>query len=210
MYAGALYSVERGRDLVERIATLSQDLVPEVEVDRARNMLADLEQQAVSARQQWRVAQRRPHAGAPARPPRRGRAAGARPPPDHPDRPRPVARRPDAGRPDQPPRARLAPGAGPGGGGAAIRREKARPLLPSVLLNGFQTPYEMLQAGIFGLGPNSSLNQWTGRDDVSIQLLWQLESLGIGNLARIKEQRGHASRGPSSSSSRPRTWWRRT
>ena len=56
MYAGALYSVERGRDLVERIAELSRELVPKVEVDRARNMLADLEQQAVSARQEWRVA----------------------------------------------------------------------------------------------------------------------------------------------------------
>ena len=55
MYAGTLYTVERGRDLVERIATLSRDLVPAFEVDRARNMLADLEQQAVSARQQWRV-----------------------------------------------------------------------------------------------------------------------------------------------------------
>ena len=51
----------------------------------------------------------------------------------------------------------------------------------------------MLQAGIFGLGPNSSLNQWTGRDDFSIQPLWQLEAFGIGNLARIKEQRGQQS-----------------
>ena len=55
IYAGTLYSVERGADLVERIAALSRDLVPAFEVDRARNMLADLEQQAVSARQQWRV-----------------------------------------------------------------------------------------------------------------------------------------------------------
>ena len=37
----------------------------------------------------------------------------------------------------------------------------------------------LLQGGIFGLGPNSSLNQWDGRDDVSIQLIWQLENLGI-------------------------------
>ncbi len=117
MYAGTLYCVERGHELVERIATMSRDLVPQVEVDRARNMLADLEQRAVSARQQWRVQQRRPHAGPPARPPLRGRAAGARPSPDHPDRPRPPARRPDADRPDQPARARLAAGAGPGGGG---------------------------------------------------------------------------------------------
>ena len=76
-----------------------------------------------------------------------------------------------------------------------IRREKARPFLPNVLLNGFQTPYEMIQAGIFGIGPNSSLNQWRGRFDFSIQPLWQLEALGIGNLARIKEQRGIESHG---------------
>ena len=76
---------------------------------------------------------------------------------------------------------------------ARIRREKGRMLLPSILINGFQTPDELIQAGIFGLGPNSSLNQWTGRDDVSFQLLWQLEAFGIGNLARIKEQRGEQS-----------------
>ena len=71
-----------------------------------------------------------------------------------------------------------------------VRREKARPLIPEVAINGFQTPFEMLQAGIFGIGPNSSLNQWTGRDDVSLQPVWQLRNLGMGNLAQIKSQRG--------------------
>ena len=51
----------------------------------------------------------------------------------------------------------------------------------------------MIQAGIFGIGPNSSLNQWTGRVDLSYQALWQLDAFGIGNLARIKEQRGEQS-----------------
>ena len=69
-----------------------------------------------------------------------------------------------------------------------------RPLLPSVLINGFQTPYEEIQAGIFGIGPNKSLNQWTGRADLSYQAIWQLEAFGIGNVARIKEQRGEQSR----------------
>src|SRR5271166_232899 len=55
MYAGALYAVELGHDLVDRISRLSKDLVPRVEVDRARNMLADLEQQATAARESWRV-----------------------------------------------------------------------------------------------------------------------------------------------------------
>ena len=200
--------VERGHDLVERIAALSRDLVQAFEVDRARNMVADLEQQAVSARQQWRVAERQAHPGAPARPPRGGRAARARPPSDHPDRPGRDARRPDADRPDQPPRGRLAAGAGPGGGGGGPPREGA-PAHPRRRAQRLPDPRaSMLQAGIFGIGPNSSLNQWTGRDDFSFQPLWQLKNLGFGNLARIKEQRGSESLAIIDSS-RPRTGWRR-
>jgi hypothetical protein len=75
-----------------------------------------------------------------------------------------------------------------------IRREKARPLLPLVMLNGFQSAGMLIQGGVFGLGPNSSLNQFTGRSDVSLQLMWQLENFGFGNLARIKAGRGEESR----------------
>ena len=76
-----------------------------------------------------------------------------------------------------------------------VRREKARPLLPLVILSGFQVPgNQSFQGGIFGLGPNSSLNQFVGREDVSIQAVWQLEGFGVGNLARIKAQRGQESR----------------
>src|SRR4051794_36528051 len=59
IYAGALYTVERARDVAGRIAAISRDLTPQFEVDRARNMLADLAQQAVMARQQWRVSSAR-------------------------------------------------------------------------------------------------------------------------------------------------------
>jgi hypothetical protein len=38
------------------------------------------------------------------------------------------------------------------------------------------------------------MNQWQGRDDVSIQPVWQLQNLGIGNLALIKRQRALESR----------------
>ena len=77
------------------------------------------------------------------------------------------------------------------------------------MINGFQTPNEEIQAGIFGLGPNSSLNQWTGRVDLSYQALWQLEPSGSGT-SRGSRSSAASSRGPSSSSSRPRTGWRRT
>ena len=192
MYAGALYCVERGHDLVLRIATLSKELVPTVEVERPRTWSPTL-----SSKRPRRV--RSGASTAPTSPrssgstPRGGRPAGARSPSDHPDRPCPAARRPDPDRPHQSTRARRAPGTRPGGA-MRIRREKGRMLLPSILLNGFQTPYEEIQAGIFGIGPNSKLNQWDGRDDFSVQALWQLDAFGIGNLARIKEQRGEQSK----------------
>ena len=193
LYAGALYAVELGHDLVDRISRLSRDLVPRVEVDRARNMLADLEQQATSAREMWRV-----HSADLTQVLRLDPRAVVVPlEHDHLqitliDPARPLDDLIPVGLTNRPELASYQ--ALVQAVAARIRREKGRILLPSILLNGFQTPGEFLQAGIFGLGPNSSLNQWTGRDDVSLQFLWQLDALGIGNLARIKEQRGEQSR----------------
>jgi outer membrane protein TolC len=193
MYAGALYCVQRGRDLVDRIASLSGELVPIVEVDRARNMLADLEQQSVSARQAWRVSSARLTRVLRLDP----RAVVDPLEHDHlqitlidPARPLPelhvvaLTNRPELASYQALVQAAV----------ARIRRERGRIFLPTVLINGFQTPDEMIQAGIFGIGTNNKLNQWTGRDDVSLQLAWELDALGIGNLARIKEQRGEQSK----------------
>ena len=172
--------------------SLSKELVPRVEVDRARNLVADLEQQATSARQEWRVQSANLTQVLRLDP----RAVVVPLEHDHlqitlidPARPLddliPIAL---TNRPELASHQALVQAVG-----REIRREKGRMLLPSILINGFQTPNELIQAGIFGLGPNSSLNQWTGRDDVSLQPLWQLEAFGIGNLARIKEQRGEQS-----------------
>ena len=74
---------------------------------------------------------------------------------------------------------------------ARIQQEKYRPILPLVLLTGFQTPGGMrMEAGFFAIGRGSQLNQSSFRDDINAQLIWQLEGFGFGNLARIKEQRG--------------------
>ena len=193
MYAGALYTVARGHDLVERIAQLSKELVPRVEVERARNMLVDLEQRAVSARQEWRVQSAnltqvlRLDPRAVVVPLEHDHAQVTLIDPARPlDDLMPIAL---TNRPEIASRRALVEAAEVG-----IRREKARPLLPIVMLNGFQSAGMLIQGGIFGLGPNSSLNQWRGRDDVSIQLMWQLENFGMGNLARIKAQRGNESR----------------
>jgi len=163
--------------------------VPTVEVARARNLLADLEQRAVLARQEWRVQSanltqvlrldpravveplEHDHAQITLIDPARGF-----------DDLMPIAL---SNRPELAARRALAQAAE-----IDVRREKMRPALPLVLLNGFQSAGMLIQGGIFALGPNSSLNQWAGRDDVSIQLMWQLEGFGFGNLARIKERRG--------------------
>jgi outer membrane protein TolC len=189
MYSGALYTVEQGQKLVEKVVQLSKELVPLVEVERARNMLAELEQRAVSWRQEWRVQSANLTQVLRLDP----RAVVEPLEHDHTqitlidpgrclDDLMPIAL---TNRPELASRQALVQAAEVG-----IRAEKARPFLPNILINGFQTPYEMIQAGIFGLGPNNSLNQWRGRVDLSYQPLWQLDAFGIGNLARIKEQRG--------------------
>jgi outer membrane protein TolC len=194
MYAGSLYAVERGHDLIARIAELAGDLVSEDEVDRARNLVADLEQRATSQREAWRVASADLTQVLRLDP----RAVIVPMESDHLqvtlidpartlDEMMPLAL---LNRPELASNRALVQAAE-----ARLRREKMRPVLPNVMLNGFQSSGGMLiQAGVFGTGPNSSLNQWSGRSDVSVQLIWQLEGFGLGNLARIKRQRGEQSK----------------
>ncbi len=185
MYSGALYAVERGHDLVERILQMSKDLVPADEVDRARNMVADLEQQATSAREMWRL-----HSADLTQVLRLDPRTVVVPlEHDHlqitlidPNQSLPdLMRIAVNNRPEITSRRALVLAAE-----ANVNREKWRPVLPVFMLNGFQAAGMYLQFGMFGLGPNSSMNQWFGRDDVSLQLMWQFDALGIGNLARIK------------------------
>lgn len=192
-YAGTLYAVERGHDLVERIENLSRELVPRDEVDRARNMVADLQQQATQAREAWHVSSADLTQVLRLDP----RAVVVPLEHDHlqvtlidPAMPLPdLHRLAMANRPELASQRAEVQAAE-----IRVRREKNRLLLPTVMVNGFQSAGMYIQAGIFGLGPNSTLNNFVGRSDVSLQLMWQFEGLGIGNLARIKSQRGEESR----------------
>jgi len=193
IYAGALDVVDRGHKLVERITDLSRDLVPRVEVNRAKMIVADMEQRATSAREEWRVA------SANLTQVLRLDPSVVVNPLEHdhlqitliePDRPIDdliaigIANRPELA--SQKSMIQAAE--------VRIRREKSRPLLPIVLVTGFQSPAGMrMQGGYFGTGRGSNLNNWGPRNDVSLQLIWQLEGMGFGNLARIKEQRGNES-----------------
>jgi outer membrane protein TolC len=70
------------------------------------------------------------------------------------------------------------------------RQERVRPLLPSILCRGAATnPAGTLAAGTFGGGTNDEVGRFGSRGDFDIQVLWQLENLGFGNRARVRERR---------------------
>ncbi|HEV7226155.1 MAG TPA: TolC family protein [Pirellulales bacterium] len=191
-YAVTIDAVERGRQLVAQVAALSADLVPKVEIDRARNLLADLEQEAVTARQNWRIASaeltrvlrldpravveplEHDHLQITLIAPRRSL-----------DELIPIAltNRPELASHQALIRATL----------VSIRQEKLRALLPTLYMNGFQTPYELIEAGAGGIGKNGKINQWSARDDLSPELILTADGMGLRNLAQIKEARGMSS-----------------
>ncbi len=191
-YAGIVDTVERGRKLVERIGFLSQDLVPRVEVDRAKRMLADLEQQAATSRQMWRVS------SADLTQVLRLDPRVVVVPLEH-DHAQITLIEPDRGLDELIPigllnRPELASQQAMVRSVAqAIRREKGKLLMPSLMMNGFQTPQELIEFGAQGIGYDRNMNLWSLRDDLSPQALWKFEGLGFGNMARIKEQRGQQS-----------------
>jgi outer membrane protein TolC len=191
-YAGAIDTVQRGRRLIQEISELGRDLVPAVEVDRARNFLANLEQQAVSARQYWRRSSAnltqvlRLDPRAVVEPLERDHLQITLIDPSRSlDDLMPIAltNRPELAAHQAQVQAAL----------VRIRQEKLRPFLPTVMLQGFQTPYEQLEFGVQGFGYGGRLNFWSYRQDWSPQLLWQADALGLGNMAMVKWRRGEAS-----------------
>ena len=191
-YAAAIDVVNRGNKLVERLRVLSQDLIARVEVDRAQRTLADIEQQAAYSRQQWHVA------SADLTQVLRLDPRVMVVPQEHDhlqvtliDPARPLDDLIPIGlthRPELESQQALVKAVA-----QRIRREKGRMLMPTAMLNGFQTPNELIEFGAQGIGHGDALNLWSLRDDLSPQLMWQYEGLGLGNMARIKEQRGEQS-----------------
>ncbi len=191
-YAGAIDVVIKARKLVEEINDLSRDLVPAFEVDRARNFLANMEQHALIARQNWRRASANLTQVLRLDP----RAVVEPLESDHlqitlidPERSLDdlmqigLTNRPELASRQAMVQAAL----------VRIRQEKLRPFLPFPMLNGFQTPYEQIQGGVFGIGNGGKLNLWSGRFDIAPGAGWQFDSLGLGNAAMVKWRRGEAS-----------------
>ena len=138
-YAASLYCVEKAASWWRAIKALSKDLVPEVEVDRARNLLAFLEEAGHLSREDWRVASAdltQFSASIPARWSNRWNTTIYRSPLFDPSRslddliPIGLTNRPELSAQQSLIQAAL----------VRIRQEKMRPLLPLILITGFQTP----------------------------------------------------------------------
>jgi outer membrane protein TolC len=68
-----------------------------------------------------------------------------------------------------------------------LRQERWRPLLPNFLLRGASTnPGGTLAGGGFFPNPNGS--EAGMRADVDLQILWQLDNLGFGNVAKVHQK----------------------
>jgi outer membrane protein TolC len=72
---------------------------------------------------------------------------------------------------------------------ARLRQERWRPLVPSLLIRGASTPVTgTLTAGVFGGGINESIGNFSMRQDWDVQVLWQLQNLGFGNRAVVRQR----------------------
>jgi outer membrane protein TolC len=188
--AGAEDAAAKSRELVRRVASLSKDLAPPIEVNRARTQLADLEQAVASAREQWRVA-----SAELTRSLRLAPGAVVVPlempffqvtlvsPTETVDALIPIGltNRPELASQQALVQATL----------ARLRQERLRPLLPSVVLTGDAAPAApggYLMGGIYGSDLNGRSNTWTGRIDPSLQVVWELRNLGLGNRALVRER----------------------
>jgi len=186
--AGAEATLRDAEELVRRADKLAPGLVPPVEAIRARTEMAKRKQVVSSARERWRVASAdlcrllRLDAATPVEP--------VEPPFLQVDLVRldtPVeeliavglTNRPELAQQQALVQATL----------QRLRQEKFRPLLPSVVLRGASTnPAGTLAGGYFGGGVNDNMSNFQARGDFDVQVLWELQNLGFGNHARVKEK----------------------
>ncbi len=189
--AGAEEVARRTADLVQRIEDLARkaEIIPELEVVRARTQAARSRQAVQAARARWRLA-----SADLARVLRLDAAAVVEPlEPPHLrvtlvalDRPVDdlirigLSNRPELASQQALVQATL----------ERLRQERLRPLIPSILIRGSSTPVTgTLAAGVFGGGVNGDLSHFGARSDIDVQVLWELRNLGFGNRALVDQQR---------------------
>jgi len=70
-----------------------------------------------------------------------------------------------------------------------LRREKKRPLLPSLIVTSPATATGLLAAGNLSSGANGMLNTNGSRLDIEVAAVWELQNGGVGNIGLIRQRR---------------------
>ena len=184
--AGALDAVKRTEEVVRKAEQLAPGLTPAVEANRARSELSRRRQAVELAYERWQTASAeltqllRLTASAvvePAEPPhlRVDMVDIGRPVDDL--IPIALTNRPELVSSQAVVQATL----------ARLKQEKMRPLVPSVLLRGNATsPAGNMSTGIFGGGINDQISNFGARNSLDLEIVWELQNLGLGNLALVR------------------------
>jgi outer membrane protein TolC len=185
--AGSIDTLRRADDLVKLTAKVAPDLAPTLEVNRAKAEVARIRQAVELAYERWQVAScelsriLRLQAGTlvePAEEP--ALVIELIDPATAIDDLIPVAlsSRPELAADQALIQAAL----------ARIRQEKVRPFVPTVALRGTGSQVPGLAGGYFGGGINGSLGNFGSRFSFDLQGVWEVQNLGFGNRASIRER----------------------
>jgi outer membrane protein TolC len=71
---------------------------------------------------------------------------------------------------------------------ARLRQEKVRPYVPSIAVRGVGSNTPGLAGGYFGGGLNDFLGNFGARFSLDIQAVWEVQNLGLGNHALVRER----------------------
>jgi outer membrane protein TolC len=180
---------KRTRQVLQRVESMSPGLVPSVEVARARTQLRRFEQTEQSARERWNVASaelvriirlrptavvmplEQPHLQITLIPPER-----------RVDELLPIAltARPELAEFQALVQAAL----------QRWRQERARPFIPSIYARGNSTQLpDSMGLSAYSSGHGGSLGGFGLRDDFEVQAMWELQNLGFGNRAVIRQRK---------------------
>jgi len=180
-------SVSLGQELLQRIDKLGGKILPAVEIDRTRASLAELEQEQVGARRDWRTSSaelsrvlRLPPSSlvVPLEPPHI--LVNLIPAASSIDELIPIGlvSRPELASQQALVQASL----------TRLKQERMRPLIPTVVVQGSANPDNRLMGGYYAAGRNDSIDNRTARQDVNVQVLWELRNLGFGNRGLVAER----------------------
>ncbi len=185
--AGAAESLRRAEDLVARTEKLAPDLAPGLEINRARTEAARRRQAVETAYERWQVASAdltrllRLQPGTLVEPAEEPSLAVALIDPAAPlDELVAIGltHRPELASYQAVVQAAL----------VRVKQEKRRVLYPTLAARGGGSNTPGLAGGYFGGGVNDFMGNFGPRFSVDLQAVWEVQNLGLGNRAQVRER----------------------